>query len=40
MGRTTMIFRDADINALRKFGDPRRVALADLFVALATPQNV
>ncbi|WP_240007822.1 ABC transporter ATP-binding protein [Pseudaquidulcibacter saccharophilus] len=40
MGRTTMIFRDKATDDLKKFGEPRRVALADLFVALATPQNV
>ena len=38
MGRTTMVFDNKTIAELRCFGEPRRVALADLFVALATPQ--
>ena len=37
MGRTTMVFDNQTIDSLKIFGEPRRVALADLFVALASP---
>ena len=36
MGRTSMVFDGVDEKTLSKFGDPRRVALADIFVALAS----
>lgn len=36
MGRTSMVFDGIDTAALSKFGEPRRVALADIFVALAS----
>ena len=35
MGRTTFVFDGASADALKKFGEARRVGLADLFVALA-----
>jgi ABC-2 type transport system ATP-binding protein len=35
LGRTTCIFDNAGRAALTRFGEPRRVGLADLFVALA-----
>ncbi|KAF0114204.1 MAG: hypothetical protein FD163_374 [Hyphomonadaceae bacterium] len=36
MGRTSMIFDGASAKSLAEFGEPRRVALADIFVALAS----
>lgn len=36
MGRTTLIYNNQDAKTLKKLGEPRRVALADLFVALAS----
>ena len=36
MGRTSMVFDGVDEKTLSKFGEPRRVALADIFVALAS----
>jgi ABC-2 type transport system ATP-binding protein len=35
LGRTTCVFDGAPREALARFGEPRRVGLADLFVALA-----
>lgn len=36
MGRTSMVFDGVDEKTLSQFGEPRRVALADIFVALAS----
>lgn len=36
MGRTTFVYNNQPMDELKKLGDPRRVALADLFVALAS----
>ncbi len=36
MGRTTYIFNNHSIDELKALGDPRRISLADLFVALAS----
>jgi ABC-2 type transport system ATP-binding protein len=36
MGRTTYIFNNQSLETLKAIGEPRRVALADLFVALAS----
>lgn len=35
LGRTTLVFDGVPAEALARFGEPRRVGLADLFVALA-----
>jgi ABC-2 type transport system ATP-binding protein len=39
MGRTTCVFDGATQEALKPFGEARRVGLADLFVALAQPRE-
>lgn len=39
MGRSIMVFRDKSVDELKPYGEPKRVALADLFVALAEPEH-
>jgi ABC-2 type transport system ATP-binding protein len=39
MGRTTCVFDGVTADALKPFGEARRVGLADLFVALAQPKE-
>jgi ABC-2 type transport system ATP-binding protein len=39
LGRTVGVFRDVPPERLETFGEPRRVGLADLFVALAQPDG-